>query len=427
MNAEGKLRSYAAHDDVPPPRVLAEEVLATARRQVRGRRIRLAAAAGIGTALVVLGVAVALPHPGAAPLPAHPSPSGSTRAPSPTGPPLHCTAEPLPAPAGLTAAQRTARAIDPSGRYIAGTYTSGANTSGLLLWTDGKPSQPAAAKQFSAAAVNSRAVVAGKAPDADGRGQAAVFRDGKVTLLPRPVGATSSAALAINTNGDVVGRISGSTLPTNTTLAILWPAGGGYELLPTGTKDLTPESAVAIRDDGVILGTARRTGDVFSVPLPYLWNAGHTGRLLPMPRELTEEAAGATAMAGRWAIGVAGNLQSPRPSIPPDVDGMRFSTPQAYVRWNLDTGDFDELGTFSPTAVSTTGVMLGVSDMYHGTPATWRAGTVTPLPILDPSRAWLIDSGISADGTTAFGTLTPPPPPSIDDPLGPYDLVLWKC
>ncbi|MFG2043891.1 hypothetical protein [Dactylosporangium sp. NPDC048998] len=431
MSAEEKLRWYAALDDVPPPRMLAEDVLVTARRKVRNRRIRLAATAGLATALVLIGVAVAVPRLDASPVPTHPSPSVVPSTPSPTAPPLHCRAEALPEPGGLTPAQRMARAIDPSGRYIVGTYASGPDTVGLLMWTDGDLRQPAAAKVFAATAVNSRGVVIGKAPDRDGYKHAAVFRDGKVSLLPRPAGTMYSSALAINTHGDIVGTVSGNDLPkyggSTEDLPILWPATGGYVLLQTGQDDLWPHTAAAIGDDGVILGTVLRSGGGFTISLPYRWNADRTGALLPLPRPLTTKSAGVAAMAGQWAAGSAGDLpRAQAPSPAPSLD-VHFGTPQAHVRWNLATGAFEELGIFSPYGVSATGAMIGADDPYARTPAVWRGGTVTPLPLLDPGRSFMVYGGVSADGTTAFGTMMPPVSTTSGDPKGPYDMVRWRC
>jgi hypothetical protein len=429
VSVEDRLRSYAALDHVPPPPATAEEVLATARKKTGNQRIRLAATAGLVTALVLIGVAVAMPRRDASPAPLDPSPSVVPSSPSPTAPPLRCRAEALPPAAGLTKSQQVARAIDPSGRYIAGWYASGPDTIGLLVWTDGVVRQPAAAKVFSAAAVNSRGVVVGKAPDRDGGKHAAVFRDGKVSLLPRPAGTMYSSALAINTHGDIVGTVSGNDLPryggSTDDLPILWPATGGYVMLETGQGDLWPHTAAAIGDDGVILGTVRRSRDGHVISLPYRWNADRTGALLALPRPLSTEPASVHAMAGQWAAGSAGALpEGQAPTPPPGLEHV-VSQPSAHVRWNLATGAFEQLGVFTPLGVSATGVMIGVDNPYTRTPAVWRGGTVTPLPLLDAGQPLMLYGGISADGTTAFGTLYRPA--TSDDGKGPYDTVRWKC
>src|SRR5262249_45460009 len=133
------------------------------------------------------------------------------------------------------------------------------------------------------------------------------------------------------------------------------------------------------------------------------------------------------AMAGQWAAGSVGRLpQAQVPSPPPGFDRL-MGSPAAHVRWNLATGAFEELGFFSPHAVSATGVMIGVDDQYARTPAVWRDGTVTPLPLLDRERSSMLYGGVSADGTTAFGTMMPPVTAISGGPTGPYDMVRWRC
>ncbi|MET7419912.1 hypothetical protein [Dactylosporangium sp. NPDC005555] len=422
MSAEETLRAYAAGEDVTPTLLSAEGVIVTARRKVRNRRLRIVAAAGVATALVLVAVAVAAPDRHTQPAPPRPSPSAVR----PTDPPLTCTAEPLPAPAGVDAARRVVTTIDPSGKYIVGRYSSGTNTSGLLLWTDGGLSRPAAARSFSPIAVNTRGVVAGTAPGSTGARQAAVYRDGKVSMLPTPAGTMFSAARGINAHGDIVGVVSGNDLPklggSTEDLPVLWPATGGFKLLESGRADWWQHEANAISDDGVIIGTVRIHRDVYVLSRPFRWNADGTGAMLPIPAPEENETTGATAMAGPWAIGPGGydhTLSSSGPGLDP---------PAGYLRWNLVSGGFEKLDGFAPLTVSATGVMIGVGRDATGTPSVWRGGTVTPLPALDPARApLLLSAGITADGATAVGTLMPPQLQTDLDLKGPYDMVRWTC
>jgi hypothetical protein len=101
----------------------------------------------------------------------------------------------------------------------------------------------------------------------------------------------------------------------------LWPVTGGYVLLETGQDDLWPYTAAAIGDDGVILGSVRRSGGGYTIALPYRWNADRIGALLPLPRPLSTESGNVEAMAGQWAVGSAGELPTPTvqstPRLPP--------------------------------------------------------------------------------------------------------------
>jgi uncharacterized membrane protein len=426
---EDALRRFAAHEHIPPSGKRAEDVLATARETIRLRRIRLAAVAGVATALVVVGVAVALPRRDTTAVPTHPLPTHSlptVEAKSPAGPPMECRAAELPAPPGLDARQRAVIGMDPSGRYIVGQYRTAQNTVGLLLWTDGVLHQPAGAKAFAARAVNTRGVVAGKAPDGEAS-QAAVFRDGKVTILPRPPGATGSSVKAINTRGDIVGSVSGNDLPrfhdSAEDLAILWPATGGYVMLKTDQDDTWPHEATAIDDDGVIYGNLlihRQFGDTgYSGDRPYRWNADGTGAMLPLPSLQIDEVANLVAATGSWAIGAAGNL--PQGEFTPSPGTLKRPR---NLRWNLATGTFETLSLGMPLDVSATGVVVGLGSQDDPKPAVWRAGTETPLPLLDPDRSLMINASISADGRTIVGSTMPPDSPDLK---GPYDLIRWSC
>ncbi|MET7421097.1 hypothetical protein [Dactylosporangium sp. NPDC005555] len=397
MNPEEVLRSHAERE-VPPVRLLADDVLVTARRRVRRGRIRLVAGVAVAVALIA-GVAFASPLR---------RPDGGPPAVTPTQPPvlpsrsvapLRCVAAAVPAPPGLSAGQWAVHAIDPTGRFMVGGYGSAQSVTGLVLWKDGVPSRPAAAAEFSPNAVNRDGTAVGSTRGAGGERRAARFRDGTVAQLPLPAGATSSDVFAVNARGDAVGY---AMLGDSGGVGLIWPAGGGF-VEPSAGEGRTAQVA-GVTDDGVVVGTARASD---GATVAYRWSVdGGSGA--PLAKGT---AGSATTGGGDWAAGAA-PLTRPRD---PDELGPW------HARWNLRTGAVEPLGLFTPYAVSAGGTVLGRATEHSSGLALWHDGGVTSLPLLDPARPAVWRAGITADGRTIVAGMVE------GDKHDEFDNTRWTC
>jgi probable HAF family extracellular repeat protein len=111
----------------------------------------------------------------------------------------------------------------------------------------------------SARAVNAIGVVAGFSVAADGTRRAFIW-DARMRELPHIPGYVSSEALAINVQGDLVGRSGNGDL--SDARAVLWQDGGAVDL---NSRVTAPGwllvSATGINDVGQIAGTALRGGE----------------------------------------------------------------------------------------------------------------------------------------------------------------------
>ncbi|MEU0557591.1 hypothetical protein [Dactylosporangium sp. NPDC006015] len=392
MTPEEVLRSHAERE-APPVRLLADDVLASARRSVRRGRIRAAAAAGVVAALVIAGVVFGstLRRPDGGPPAVTPT---QPVAPTRSAVPLTCTAAAVPAPPGLPAGQWAVYTVDPTGRYMVGGYASASSVTGLLVWKDGVPDRPAAATGFAPNAVNRDGTVAGATRTAGGERRAALFHDGAVVPLPLPPGATGSEALAVNARGDAAGYavVGGGRV------GLVWPAGGGFVEPPAGAGRRA--QVAGITDDGVAAGAT--VADDATVA--YRWDGDGT----PLPKG----AAGAvTAVGGEWAVGTA---PLTRPHDPDELGPW-------HARWNLRTGAVEPLGLFTPLAVSAAGTVLGVPAERASGLALWQDGAVTVLPPLNPDRPWRWRAGITGDGTTVVASMVE------GDRHDLYDNTRWTC
>ncbi|MGS2618826.1 hypothetical protein ACVCAH_30500 [Micromonospora sp. LZ34] len=221
-----------------------------------------------------------------------------------------CAMRPLPFPAD--AYRATADAVDPTGRFIAGSgrrNTAGGATEPLLLvWDEGQLTTVASPLVEEIAGVNADGAVIGNGW-VNGVSQPWRYRAGQLESLP--TGTFSYVGVsAINGSGNIVG--SGYT-PTGEQVALLWPAArpGTVEVLDA------PANAAArdITDDGTIVGSAGDFGAWTG------WVRTPAGEIQPLTL------AGATgsqvdAASGRYVIGRV-NLGEPN---------------QVRVRWDLVKG-----------------------------------------------------------------------------------------
>ncbi|MGB2569937.1 hypothetical protein ACPFP2_16010 [Micromonospora citrea] len=114
-----------------------------------------------------------------------------------------CTITTLPFPADVYRAD--AQAVDPTGRFAAGTALrvgEDGNQLMLLVWKHGRLTTVESPLADSVADVNARGVVIGNGW-IDAKARPWVYRNGKIELLPTPSGYRN--AVSINKAGDIVG------------------------------------------------------------------------------------------------------------------------------------------------------------------------------------------------------------------------------
>ncbi|WP_422735700.1 hypothetical protein ACN263_18800 [Micromonospora sp. WMMD729] len=281
-----------------------------------------------------------------------------------------CTLRPLPLPADLNG---QARAVDPTGRFIAG---PGYRVDGedrqplLLLWATrpGVWNQPRlTVVEFQTEpqvyGVNRYGVAIGTAYVGD------VYRpwryvQGRLEWLPVPPVVANVSVHSINARGDIVG--AGAVEETETSLPLLWPADrpGTVEVI-----DVPPHyGAAEIFDGGTIVGGTGVSGwvrhpdatiDRFTVP-GARWVYVYAAR-------------------GNWAIGRFGIGSE-------DEDST-------LVRWDLRTGVGTTLhpSLVSPQDVNSQGTVLGNRVVDHG-------DRLVTLPGVIPGVQTLIGWEIADDG-----------------------------
>ncbi|MEU5941430.1 hypothetical protein ABZ807_20110 [Micromonospora sp. NPDC047548] len=285
-------------------------------------RRRMLAAATAGLLSAALGVATA---------PATAAPRTATAS--------ACKLSTLPYPADVYRAD--AQAIDPTGRFVAGTalrVREEGNQNLLLVWARGRLTTIESSLAENVADVNTAGTVVGSGWG-DARMQPWVLRDGAVAPLLSPPGGAEPSA--INAKGDIVGV--GVDPDTGDSFTLRWPAArpGTFEVL-----DL-PAGAVpqGITEDGTVVGTAGEfaawTG----------WVRYPDGRV----EALTVPGARTTivyAAQGHWAIGRV-NLG----------DGN-----QVKVRWDLRDGSWSRLSDelVLVTDVNERGTVVGGDRIARG-------------------------------------------------------------
>ncbi|MEH0822710.1 MULTISPECIES: hypothetical protein [unclassified Micromonospora] len=259
-------------------------------------RRRMLAAAATGLLSASLGVAASAP---------------ATAAPRTAS---ACTLSTLPFPTDVYRA--TADAVDPTGRFTAGTALrvgDDGNQLLLLVWDRRQLTTVESPIADSVADVNTDGVVVGNGW-VDGISRPWVYRGGVVELLPVPPGA--AAASAINGAGDIVGWREEAD--TGRKVALRWPAArpGTVEVLDAPI-DAVPQG---ITENGTIVGTAGAFAEWTG------WVRHPDGRV----EALTVPGARTTlidAAQGHWAVGRV------------DLGGVT----QVKVRWDLRDGSWSRL------------------------------------------------------------------------------------
>ncbi|MEV4846896.1 hypothetical protein AB0K20_27215 [Micromonospora matsumotoense] len=252
-----------------------------------------------------------------------------------------CAVRPLAYPPDVYRAE--ADAIDPTGRFIAGTALRVEGTRNrdlLLVWDRDRLSTLESPLVSAVSDVNAHGVVLGNGW-IDARSRPWVFRNGTLTLLP-VAPSQSVGASAINEVGDIVGAAADGT--TGHYHPLRWPAArpGTVETLDVPRTDARP---VGITPDGTIVGNA---GDFAQWTA---WVRRPDGRVadLTVPGART---AVVDAAAGHWAVGRV------------DLGGPQ----EMRVRWDLRDRSWsrlaDELDLV--TDVNARGVVVGGDRIARG-------------------------------------------------------------
>ncbi|WP_433055459.1 hypothetical protein [Dactylosporangium sp. CS-033363] len=374
MNPLAPLRVPA---DLPPSKVSIDRALRDGRRRRRNRRVLAVATAAIAVGATLISVsAFALDRPAAPPAD---DPLPTTR--------NGCSVRPLPTPGPGTAV-----GVDPAGGFAIGGLDD-TPQDGVLLWAAGVPQAlDGAPLNAYPAAVNASGIVVGNGGDA-ATSIPWMLKDHAYTRLALPPDAKSVAVTGINASGDIIGTAAWDAKAR----IVRWNASRPGEVTYVTT---TPAIARAssIGDDGTIVGDVGDGG-------AYVWHPDGTGEALKLPNG--RPAAGATQIAGDWAIGWY------------DDGGWT----NHGVRWDLRTGRPTALGAFIPGAIDTSGQMFGIvrndDDHEYSPPAAWRDGKVLDMPVLEPGESAVVTS-MTADGRMAVGWLFH----AKNDPITP---VAWTC
>ena len=398
--------------DGPPPRY----DVALAMRQgdaIRRRRRSIGALAAIVVVGAAIGIPLGLPSPQhAEPTPA-PSPSRSA-SPSPLPrstepadlPVANCTLRTLTTPAAAGAFSSWINpAIDPTGRYVVTTLIKTFTlpfpdtvipSKALLVDLRTGATTLFPGSDTGATAVNASGVVVGSS-GSDSAGW--VYRDGKVSLLPRFHGAAATP-LDINARGDILGMV----VNTHTETSVIWPAAN-----PGTVRALKPANFLAntITDAGLIGGAI----GPFDEGKPYVGDGNGNGHTLSTG--LADTQGNVSQIRGHYAIG-----EGP-------IFAGRFPT-----LWNLTTGTLMTYPNMSLNSVATDGTIVGTatdnSDGYTSIPLIDRDGQIERLPTGhgDSPQVNVIPVGITDDGHTILGTDRTPA-----NTEGPYSKValLWHC
>ncbi|WFF02795.1 hypothetical protein [Micromonospora sp. WMMD964] len=256
--------------------------------------------------------------------------------------PRTCTISTLPYPADTYRAD--AYAIDPTGRYVAGTAlrVGEVDNQYLLLFWDGQQvtevEVPGMAQPVD---VNADGVVIGNGSAVGaGIGQPWIYRDGKLEQLP-VLPSTGIFVTAINDAGDIVGY--GSDIVPGEFVGLRWPAArpGTVEVL----KAPANAQPIGITPNGTIVGHAGPFGDWTG------WVRRPNGRI----ESLGVPGGGSTtvsAVAGRWATGLV----------------WLGGTSATKVRWDLRNGSHTLLDQEIPsvTDINAKGVVVGGDRVGRG-------------------------------------------------------------
>ncbi|MCZ7426796.1 hypothetical protein O7607_13760 [Micromonospora sp. WMMA1949] len=223
------VRRVLARVDVPPSRVDPAAVVVAARRAEQRRR-RLTVTLAAATVLAIgLGSAVALGREGSGrgmdEVIDRPSPGPTETRAVPTvdqvrvrvsASPAECTSEQYDTPDD--AYFPSLGAVDPSGRFLAGTSPVGdwrkkGFRTYLVIWDRGKANLVELSRAFQATvtAINSAGVAVGNRWDGENRPDVPwVYRDGQVRNLPLPEGYRDVQPVSVDAAGEILGVAVGS-------------------------------------------------------------------------------------------------------------------------------------------------------------------------------------------------------------------------
>ncbi|WP_330439713.1 hypothetical protein OHB44_04595 [Micromonospora sp. NBC_00821] len=292
----------------------------------RSIRRRMLAATATGLLATSLGVAVSATATAA--------PGGAT--------PRTCKISTLPYPTDTYRAD--ANAVDPTGRYVAGTAlrVGGTDNQYLLLFWDGqRVTELESEASATPVDINADGVVIGNGSAETGYGQPWRYRDGKLEQLP-VLPSTATYVSAINDAGDIVGH--GSDIVSGEIVALRWPAArpGTVEVLDAPVD----AQAGGITDNGTIVGSAGPFGDWNS------WVRRPNGRIDALTFPGAEWSTAGEA-AGRWAIGQV---------------WLGGATSSSRVRWDLRNGSHTLLDQEMPalTGVNAKGAVVGGDRVARG-------------------------------------------------------------
>ncbi|MEO3771491.1 hypothetical protein [Micromonospora sp. B9E7] len=253
-----------------------------------------------------------------------------------------CKISTLPYPADTYRAE--AYAVDPTGRYVAGTALRVGEIDNqylLLFWDGQQVTEVEVPSMAEPVGINADGVVIGNgwAPGV-GTGQPWIYRDGKLEQLP-VLPSTGIFVTDINDAGDIVGY--GSDIVPGEFVGLRWPAArpGTVEVL----KAPANAQPMGITPNGTIVGHAGPFGDWTG------WVRRPNGRI----EALGVPGGGSTtvsAAAGRWAVGL-----------------VWLGGPSATkVRWDLRNGSYITLDQEMPslTDVNAKGVVVGGDRVGRG-------------------------------------------------------------
>ncbi|WP_146247321.1 hypothetical protein [Micromonospora arborensis] len=286
------------------------------------RRRMLAGTAAAGLLATSLGVAVAAPATAA---------TGRAALGA-------CTISTLPYPTDTYRAD--ANAIDPTGRFVAGTALRIEETGNqylLLFWDGDRLTEVEVPSMAEPSDINEDGVVIGS----DWGGQPWRYRDGRIERLPVLPSFTGVGVTAINKAGDIVGQ--GTDVETNEFVVLRWPAArpGTVEVLDV-PANATPSG---ITDNGTIVGMAGDFGYWTG------WVRRPNGRIKPLTVPGAESTV-VNAVAGHWAVGFVN---------PGDGNTVK-------VRWDLRDGSYTSIDRrmSSLDDVNAKGVVVGGDRVARG-------------------------------------------------------------
>lgn len=154
--------------------------------------------------------------------------------------------------------------INNRGQVLVNLHASDFSRQNALLWWSGKVTDLGSlgGNQTWAIAINDRGMVLGWSDNAAGVLHPFLWQDGKMTdLAPGTDGWGSSAVMALNQAGDVVGDLEGRP--------VLWRRGVPVDVLPGRIG-----SAAALNDRGDVAGTTYIPGGPDIIRTPFRWRKG---------------------------------------------------------------------------------------------------------------------------------------------------------